>query len=179
MPDMPAIAFVPVAHEHLPMLRGWLCEPHIREWWGEPETELGYIVDMVEGRDSTRPYIFCVNGEPTGYIQVWFVGPRQTEEWSKENPWLMKLPSHAVGVDLSIGEEHNLSKGIGSAVLRRFVGMLNAEGHTAIIIDPDPENTRAVRAYTKAGFRPVPHLAGSTQSVLIMQHESNTNEINQ
>jgi aminoglycoside 6'-N-acetyltransferase len=178
MPDTPAISFVPVAPEHLPMIHRWLHAPHIREWWGEPETELGYIVDMVEGRDSTKPYIFYVNGEPTGYIQVWFIGPHQTEEWSKENPWLMKLPSHAVGVDLSIGEESKLSKGIGSAVLRQFVGMLKAEGHTAIIIDPDPENMRAVRAYTKAGFRPVPHLEGSTQGVLIMQHESNTNEIN-
>jgi RimJ/RimL family protein N-acetyltransferase len=47
-----------------------------------------------------------------------------------------------------------------------------------IIIDPDPKNTRAVRAYTKAGFKPVPNLAEKTQGVLIMQHESNTNEIN-
>lgn len=178
MPDSPAISFVPVACEHLPMIHGWLHAPHIREWWGEPEIELGYIVDMVEGRDSTIPYIFYVKGEPTGYIQVWFIGPHQTEEWSKENPWLTKLPSHAVGVDLSIGEESKLSQGIGSAVLRAFVGKLRAEGHTAIIIDPDPENTRAVRAYTKAGFRPVPQLEGSTQGVLIMQHESNTNEIN-
>jgi aminoglycoside 6'-N-acetyltransferase len=178
MPDTPAITFVPVAHEHLPMLHGWLCKPHIREWWGNPETELGYIVDMVEGRDSTRPFIFYVNGEPTGYIQVWFVGPHQNEEWSKDNPWLMELPSQAVGVDLSIGEESKLSKGIGSAVLRAFVGKLRAEGHTAIIIDPDPENRRAVRAYAKAGFRPVPNLEGSTQGVLIMQHKSNMNEIN-
>jgi aminoglycoside 6'-N-acetyltransferase len=83
-----------------------------------------------------------------------------------------------VGVDLSIGEEYNLSKGIGSAVLHAFVGKLRAEGHTAIIIDPDPENMRAVRAYAKAGFRPVPNLGGSTQGALIMQHEPNTNEIN-
>ena len=160
------------------MINGWLHAPHIREWWGEPETELGYIVDMVEGRDSTKPCIFYINGEPTGYIQVWFIGPHQTEEWSKENPWLMELPFHSVGVDLSIGEESKLSKGIGSAVLCQFVDMFKAEGHTAIIIDPDRENRRAVRAYTKAGFRPVPQLEGSTQGVLIMQHESNTNEIN-
>ena len=83
-----------------------------------------------------------------------------------------------MGVDLSIGEADNLSKGIGSAVLRRFVDKLKAEGHTAIIIDPDPNNTRAVRAYAKAGFRPVPNLAENTQGVLIMQHESTTNEIN-
>ena len=115
---------------------------------------------------------------PSGYIQVWSVGPHQNEDWSKDNPWLMELPSHAVGVDLSIGEADNLSKGIGSAVLRAFVDKLKAEGHTAIIIDPDPENTARSARLSKAGFRPVPNLAGNTQGVLIMQHESNTNEIN-
>jgi aminoglycoside 6'-N-acetyltransferase len=172
------ITFEPVAEKHYPLLKRWLRAPHIREWWGDPDTELGYIVDMVEGRDPTKPYIFQVNGEPTGYIQVWPIGPHQTEEWTKDNPWLTELPSHAVGVDLSIGEADKLSKGIGSAVLQRFVDKLKAEGHIAIIIDPDPNNIRAVRAYTKAGFRPVPQLAGRTDGVLIMQHHSTANEIN-
>jgi RimJ/RimL family protein N-acetyltransferase len=170
------ITFEPVAETHYPLLRRWLNAPHIREWWGDPDTELGHIVEMVEGRDTTRPYIFHVNGAPTGYIQVWLIGPHQTKDWLKDHPWLRDLPPHAVGVDLSIGKADKLSKGIGSTVLRRFVAMLKAEGHTAIIIDPDPENTRAVRAYVKAGFRPVPHLAGRTAGVLIMQHHSPANE---
>jgi RimJ/RimL family protein N-acetyltransferase len=62
--------------------------------------------------------------------------------------------------------------------LSRFVDKLKAEGHETIIIDPDPDNVRAVRAYSKAGFRPVPYLTESAQGVLIMQHESSTNEIN-
>jgi RimJ/RimL family protein N-acetyltransferase len=171
------IAFEPVAEKDYPLLRRWLNAPHIREWWGDPETELVHIVDMVEGRDTTRPYIFHVDGAPTGYIQVWRIGPHQTEAWSKDNPWLMELPPRAVGVDLSIGEADMLAKGIGSAVLRRFVAMLKAEGHTAIIIDPDPKNSRAVRAYAKAGFTPVPHLAGRTDGVLIMQHDLTSNEM--
>jgi RimJ/RimL family protein N-acetyltransferase len=170
------IAFEPVAAKHYPLLKRWLSAPHWREWWGEPETEFAYIVEMVGGRDTTRPYIFHVNGAPTGYIQVWLIGPHQTEDWIRDNPWLMDLPRHAVGVDLSIGEADKLSKGIGSAVLCRFVAMLKAEGHTAIIIDPDPGNGRAVRAYAKAGFRPIPHLAGRTTGVLIMQHDSTVNE---
>jgi aminoglycoside 6'-N-acetyltransferase len=171
------ITFEPVAEKHYPLLTRWLNAPHIREWWGDPETELGYIVDMVEGRDTTRPYIFSVNGAHVGYIQVWRIGPHQTDEWTKDNPWLMELPSQAVGVDLSIGEADKLSNGIGSAVLRRFVENLKAEGHTAIIIDPDPANSRAVRAYAKAGFRPIPHLAGRTDGVLVMQYQSPANEI--
>ena len=78
----------------------------------------------------------------------------------------------AVGVDLSVADPSRLSQGLGSAVLRAFVDGLRAEGHRTIIIDPDPDNGRAVAAYRKAGFRPVPHLERRTEGVLIMQfHE--------
>ena len=43
-------------------------------------------------------------------------------------------------------------------------------GFSQIIIDPDPNNIRAVRAYEKAGFRPIAELAGKTGDSLIMRH---------
>ncbi|MET0445505.1 MAG: GNAT family N-acetyltransferase [Pseudorhodoplanes sp.] len=170
------IAFLPVQPEHYPLLRMWLAKPHMREWWGDPEQELGYIRDMVEGRDTTRPFVITLAGEPVGYIQYWFIGHHQNEQWIKDHPWLIELPADAIGVDLSLGNEQVLSKGIGSAALATFVRMLRDEGHHTIIIDPDPANARAVRAYTKAGFRPVPHLQGRTGDVLIMQHSAQAGE---
>jgi len=167
------ISFTPVAPEHYALLRTWLERPHMREWWGEPETELGYIRDMVEGRDTTRPFLILSAGEPLGYIQYWFVGHHQNQEWLEDHPWLAELPRDAVGVDLSIGEPEKLSGGFGSAALIAFVAMLRAEGHRTIIIDPDPGNARAVKAYEKAGFRPVPSLVGRTGDALIMQHDAN------
>ena len=175
-PDAGAISFEPVTAKHYGLLREWLNRPHMREWWGEPETELGYIVDMVEGRDTTRPFLIMLGGEPVGYIQYWFIGHHQNEQWLNESPWLEELPKQAIGVDLSIGDAHNLSSGIGSAALQAFVRMLRAEGFDDIIIDPDPDNHRAVRAYEKAGFRPVPQLEGRTEGVLIMRHAPNLNE---
>ncbi len=84
----------------------------------------------------------------------------------------MELPAEAVGVDLSIGEERWLSQGLGSRALQGFARRLRADGRGTIVIDPDPGNARAVAAYRKAGFRPVPHLEGRTDGVLIMQfHE--------
>jgi aminoglycoside 6'-N-acetyltransferase len=163
--------FAPVTIADLPLLRGWLREPHIREWWGEPEVELSYIRDMVEGRDSTRPFIFSVDGRPAGYIQYWFVGHHQNAAWIADHPWLAELPADAIGVDLSIGEPGMLSRGIGSAVLRAFVERLVGQGHRTVVIDPDPGNKRAVRAYEKAGFRPVAHLLGRTGDTLIMQYD--------
>jgi hypothetical protein len=60
MPSKPDIRFAPVTAADYPMLRRWLESPHMREWWGEPNRELGYIRDKVEGRDTTRPFIFHV-----------------------------------------------------------------------------------------------------------------------
>ncbi len=174
--DPGPISFVPVESSHYPLLRAWLGESHIQEWWGNPEEELGFIRDMAEGRDSTRPFLIAVKGSPVGYIQYWFIGHHQNEQWIKDNPWLLEFPSEAVGVDLSIGCPKQLSKGIGSTALSTFVSVLREKGHATIIIDPDRSNERAVRAYTKAGFRPVPHLEGRTGEVLIMQHDPNANE---
>ena len=171
------IGFVAVTPEHYGLLDGWLRAPHMQEWWGDPETELGYIRDMVEGRDTTRPYLITVDGQPVGYIQVWYIGHHQNETWIRDNPWLAELPADAVGVDLSIGDPALLSQGIGSAALRAFIAMLNAEGHETIIIDPDPSNKRAVRAYMKAGFRPLPDLKGVPDDTLIMQYDPKQNEI--
>ena len=163
--------FHPMTVSDLPLMRCWLESPHVREWWGEPNTELGYIRDMIEDRDTTRPFIFSVNGEPVGYIQYWFIGHHQNETWIADHPWLAELPSDAIGVDLTIGEAGLLSRGVGSAVLQLFTERLLAEGHRTIIIDPDPANGRAVRAYEKAGFRAIPRLAGRTGDTLIIQYD--------
>ena len=171
--------FHPMTASDLPLMRRWLEQPHVRDWWGEPEQELNYVRDMIEGRDTTRPFIFSVDGTPAGYIQYWFIGHHQNETWIADHPWLAELPSDAVGVDLSIGEADMLSRGVGSDVLRLFTERLVAEGHRTIIIDPDPANGRAVRAYEKAGYRAVPRLLGRTGDTLIMQYDTHENHARQ
>ncbi|MAS14079.1 MAG: GNAT family N-acetyltransferase [Nitratireductor sp.] len=172
MPGDPGqIDFTPVTAEHYPLLLDWLHRPHVRRWWGEPETELGYIRDMVEGRDSSRPFLILLDGDPIGYIQYWFVADNRDPEILADEPWVAELPHDAVGVDLSIGEEALLSRGIGSRSVNQMVQRLLDEGYTNIVIDPERENSRAVRAYEKAGFRPIPHLEGRSGSALIMQYD--------
>lgn len=165
------IAFRPMSADDLPLFADWLERPHWREWWGDPQTEIGYVRDMLADLDTTRPYIFLIDGNPAGYIQMWFVADQQKSGFAIEYPWLMDLPVDAVGVDLSIGDTALLSRGVGSTVLRAFSDALYRRGFETIIIDPDPENTRAVKAYRKAGFRPVPEFEGRTNGFLIMQFE--------
>lgn len=169
------IAFAPLTAADLPLVAGWMTQPHWRDWWSEDaEAELGYIRDMIEGRDSTRPFLIQLDGRPVGYIQVWRIRDARVEPWLSEAPWVMDLPDDAVGVDLSIGPAELLSQGLGSQALAQFVSLLRAEGRRTIIIDPDPANKRAIRAYEKAGFRVIPELRGRTGDCLLMRHQAGT-----
>jgi len=69
-----------------------------------------------------------------------------------------------------------LAQGIGSAALRAFAERLVRQGYRTIVIDPDPENRRAVRAYERAGFRAIPRLLDRTGGTLIMQYEPKVND---
>ncbi len=169
MPADGTLGFRPVTPTDYPLLLGWLRAPHVRKWWGDPEEELGLIRNMVEGRDSTRPYLIELGGKPVGYIQAWFIADNLDQ--AGEHPWVAQLPVDAVGVDLTIGDPALLSRGIGSAALEAFTRRLRAEGNATVVIDPDPANARAVRAYRKAGFHPIPRLEGRTGDALIMQHQ--------
>ena len=148
--------------------------PHVREWWGDPEEELGFIRDMVEGRDTTRPFVIELDGAPVGYIQVWFIGHHQNATWIDDHPWLAELP-------VGRGRRRPLARRPRAAVAGHRLGRARrlrragcAPRATAtIVIDPDPANARAVRAYAKAGFRPIPHLEGRTGDMLIMQYHPN------
>ncbi len=165
-----SIGFRPVLHGDLPVLRDWIASPHWQAWWEEPDKEISYIRDMIEGRDTTRPYIISVAGEDLGYIQNWFVADFQNSDWSALYPWIDRLPAETVGVDLSIGPPELLGRGLGTAALRQFVDRLRAERHDFIIIDPAPSNYRAVRAYEKAGFVLMTELEGQSGDCLIMRH---------
>jgi len=58
-------------------------------------------------------------------------------------------------IDLFVDPELH-GRGIGSEAVRRVVRMLIDErGHHRITIDPAADNAAAIRAYEKAGFRPV------------------------
>jgi RimJ/RimL family protein N-acetyltransferase len=165
------ITFRPVAVADLPLLADWLSRPHWQEWWGDAETELGYIRDMLEGRDTTEPFLILLNGSPAGYIQMWHIKDARVEPWITQAPWVADLPDDAVGVDLSLADPACLSRGIGTATLVAFVARLRDAGQREIYIDPDPENLRAVRSYEKAGFRAVETLLGQTGDSLIMRHD--------
>lgn len=160
--DQPHVSFVPVADGHLSMLHAWLSEPHVRQWWGDPDKEVelireGCATGQVDG------FIFHLADKPAGYIQSW------TPSQYDEEPWARDLPADVPGVDIFIGPPEMTGRGVASLVLKAFAGRLFAAGASRIVIDPDAGNRRAVSAYTKAGFVPYAEWIDASGRTLLME----------
>ncbi|WP_086997515.1 GNAT family N-acetyltransferase [Rhizobium sullae] len=137
--------FRDVCREDLPLLAQWLTEPHVARWWGEPATELGSIEEAMTSKE-TRPMIVELDGRPIGYLQSY-------DPHLEEGHPYRDQPKATLGIDISIGIPELTGKGHGAAIIRKLASELFAGGAKRIVIDPDPENVQAIRAYEKAGFR--------------------------
>ena len=146
MPNKEAVTydFRPVTRADLPMIAAWLAEPHLAEWWGDPATEIASIEEHIDSI-SVEPLIVELDGRPIGYIQSY------DPHLEDDHPY-QDQPFGTLGIDLSIGIPELVGIGHGSAIVRQFVDELFDEGAPRVIIDPDPANKRAIRAYEKAGF---------------------------
>jgi aminoglycoside 6'-N-acetyltransferase len=148
MPPDPAqrYGFRPVTTADLPIIAAWLAEPHLAAWWGDVDAEIAEIAAHI-GSVSVAPFIIELDGTPIGYLQSY--DPHREDGHPYQDQ-----PLGTLGVDLSIGPPERLGQGHGSASLRQFVDELFERGVRRVVIDPDPANARAIRAYEKAGFRP-------------------------
>ena len=158
----PEIAFRRVTPDDLPLLRGWLARPHVAQWWGEAEDELKLVADYI-GSPRLDCHLILLDGQPVGYIQCYPTGVWPGDHFADQ-------PPGSRGIDLYLGETSAM--GNGSRVLRAYLERLAAAGVRQVLIDPDPANVRAVRAYEKAGFRAFRRVeAGELGPALLMRWE--------
>jgi aminoglycoside 6'-N-acetyltransferase len=125
----------PLAGGDAAELRRILATPEVARWWDAPEDDF----PLGDDPDSVRLTVE-VDGRVAGMVQYW----EETDPKYR----------HA-GIDLFLDPAIH-GRGIGTEVVRRVVRILTGDrGHHRITIDPAASNAVAIRAYEKAGFRPV------------------------
>ena len=163
----PSITFRPLQAADLPMLRAWLLRPHVAAWWGEAESLEVLARDYlpaVPAADATRAWIALCEGREIGFIQCYVV------KGSGEGWWPDEQDPGARGIDQFLANEADLGRGLGSAMVRRFVqGLFKDPAVTGVQTDPQPNNARAIAAYRKAGFEPVGEVDTPDGPALLMR----------
>ena len=133
-----------VGEADLPMLAGWLAEPHVARWWVDAAEGLAEMREAMTD-PATRPMIVELQGEPIAYLQEY-------DPHMEDGHPYQDQPRGTLGLDLTIGRPDYVGVGHGSAILRQHAEDRLGAGVKRLVIDPDPENARAIRAYEKAGF---------------------------
>lgn len=157
--------FRAVDESDLPMLARWLAEPHAAEWWtGGVDASIAEIREAM-GSVSTEALIVELDGRPIAYLQSY------DPHLEDDHPY-QDQPFGTLGIDVTIGVPELVGVGHGSAMLAQFIEELFEEGAPRVIIDPDPKNARAVRAYEKAGFCPIGERHSVYGHVLLMARDN-------
>jgi len=138
-----AYSFRPMTAADLPLVQRWLQQPHVVEWWGDPDEQYRLVSgDLDEA--AMDQFIVSIGGRDFGYIQCY-----DLSDW---NSGFGAHPKGTRGIDQFIGEPDMVDRGHGSAFIRAFIERTLANGAPRVVTDPDPVNERAVRAYEKVGF---------------------------
>jgi aminoglycoside 6'-N-acetyltransferase len=124
--------------EDIPRLVEIGREPEVARWWTSITTEK--LTAKASGRDDATGIAVLADGELVGMIQF-------HEEDDPEY--------RSAGIDIFLSSEVH-GRGLGTDAVRTLARWLVRErGHHRVTIDPAVENPAAVRAYEKAGFKPV------------------------
>jgi RimJ/RimL family protein N-acetyltransferase len=132
--------FRPLTTKDYPLLLEWLAKDHVKQWWNDGDDTLEKVARHYGKSTDTVKFILLENKngkeKPIGYFQYYFAS------------------ESSIGIDQFIGEVSYLNRGIGEQTIKLFVEMIKQQHQPdSIILDPSPENKRAIRCYEKVGFK--------------------------
>ena len=136
----------------LVLFHEWLRRPHVKRWWRDRDTYedvVEHYLTAIEGREPSDHYLIVLDGRPVGVIQTYLVS--DYPEWEA----IVHVGDGVAGVDLAIGEEDLIGRGVGPQVLSHFAReiVFARPGTNACVATVEEPNRRSWRAFEKAGFR--------------------------
>jgi aminoglycoside 6'-N-acetyltransferase len=159
--------FTRVRRSDMPLLRQWLSTPAVKQWWGDPVEQATLLLqDIRDSRMAMSMNLVSIDDVPFAYIQDY-----EVRAWPQ--PHLAHLPTGTRAIDTFIGVADYLNAGHGRAYLRQRAQQLVDAGTALVVIDPDLKNTRAIRAYERAGFTQRSIEQTDDGPVALMHYQSN------
>lgn len=134
--------------EHKLLLKKWLWKPHVQAGWGDPQENLASVLSA---ESKAEFFLIEYANQPVGFIQWQWISNDDLKDTG-----LTFDDELTADVDLFIGEEHCLGKGIGTAALRLMMRWLtdNTAANRVTLFTKN-DNKAALRAYQKCGFIPL------------------------
>jgi RimJ/RimL family protein N-acetyltransferase len=150
---MPRIEFRRLTPDDLQQVFLWLIRPHVVHGYAAAPNTFMEMVAKYGPRtlddNVVRAFMVSVDGKDTGYIQAYDVA--SFGDYARD----VEAAEGTTCIDLFLGEESDLERGLGGRMIERFVNdVVFADPKVrACLAGPGDGNKRAIRALEKAGFR--------------------------
>lgn len=159
------IRFESLKAADIPLLTRWLQEPHVRPFWEGEADEAAADAHYLSVDREISGFLIYMNDHPVGFIQCQKIGSAH-----KFYAWVSSV-GETWGINLLIGEAALTGISLAQSVIEQFIcKMINEHPKISLIlVDPNVDNKRAIRAYAKADFHPVLELKIKEENILLMR----------
>lgn len=147
------ISFRKLEEKDLQMMYKWLNADFVIEWFGKGGCSFDEVSEKylpsIKGEEPTFPFVIVYNNKDIGYIQTYMI-----EDYPEYSQYV-EADERAAGMDLFIGENEFIHRGLGKYILNKFLNEFVFVLNDAVscIIGPEPKNKVAIGVYRKAGFK--------------------------
>jgi RimJ/RimL family protein N-acetyltransferase len=134
------LSFRPLSVTDFPLLLTWLSHPHVKQWWNDGDDTLEKVAAHYGTQDPDVARFILVESTAAGEREIGY--------------FQYYIVSQAViGIDQFIGEPDRINQGVGTAAIQLFLEqVMTTHKLKQVILDPHPDNQRAIRCYEKVGF---------------------------
>ena len=154
---MENISFREFRNSDFEFMYKWLNTDFVKQWYYKRIWTYDEIVKLctpyaLKQNTTGQPiesFIILYNNIEIGYIQTCLL-----KDYPEYNE-LLEVGNDSADIDLFIGEEEYIHKGLGSKIVKKIIEnkIFANKNVNRCIIAPDPENLVAINAFKKVGFK--------------------------
>ena len=139
------ISLRPATKDDISLLKSWDDKPHVISAGGGDDW-YDWDAEVPREADGGELLIAEEDGRPVGVMEICDPAREPSHYWGEIDDNLRAL-------DIWIGEEDDLGRGLGSQMMRAALARCFADKKvTAVVIDPLETNIRARKFYERLGF---------------------------
>lgn len=144
--------FKELTRNDLKYMHKWLNQDFVMKWYNKrpytmKQVETKYLPYINKER-PTQGYLIYYENSPIGYVQTYKI--HDYEDCAQ----CVGISEVAAGLDIFIGEEKFLHKGLGKLIIHKFLKdiIFHSSETVSCILGCEIDNLAAIKAYEKAGF---------------------------
>lgn len=149
--------FYSLDFRHLPLIHHWYNLDHVQKFYAKRALELSDLkkkyASYISGKKAISGFVCYLNGKPFGYIQYYPLSRHPFEGVDLDH-----ILEDSCGIDVFIGDETMIGKGMGKKMIDTFLKRYVFKKYSYCFVDPLCENLRAIHCYKSLGFEEYAHL---------------------